>query len=102
PPRRPLGVLYFPTRRSSDLSSRGRRSRSLARSRPASACGGSRAATGSAESASRWQSVASSPGTSSVCACGLANAATDRQLLAQRSEEHTSELQSPDHLVCRL
>src|SRR5947208_4689533 len=22
--------------------------------------------------------------------------------LAQRSEEHTSELQSPDHLVCRL
>src|SRR5258708_23121704 len=24
------------------------------------------------------------------------------QLLQQRSEEHTSELQSPDHLVCRL
>src|SRR5258708_23178618 len=24
------------------------------------------------------------------------------QLLAHRSEEHTSELQSPDHLVCRL
>src|SRR5258708_14155770 len=23
-------------------------------------------------------------------------------LLVQRSEEHTSELQSPDHLVCRL
>src|SRR6185436_20803862 len=23
-------------------------------------------------------------------------------LFAQRSEEHTSELQSPDHLVCRL
>src|SRR5258708_8261365 len=23
-------------------------------------------------------------------------------LLAKRSEEHTSELQSPDHLVCRL
>src|SRR5947208_11872649 len=23
-------------------------------------------------------------------------------LLLQRSEEHTSELQSPDHLVCRL
>src|SRR5258708_16082042 len=23
-------------------------------------------------------------------------------LMAQRSEEHTSELQSPDHLVCRL
>src|SRR5258708_30645707 len=25
-----------------------------------------------------------------------------RQLTGQRSEEHTSELQSPDHLVCRL
>src|SRR5258708_28473669 len=24
------------------------------------------------------------------------------RLVAQRSEEHTSELQSPDHLVCRL
>src|SRR5207244_10943631 len=25
-----------------------------------------------------------------------------RQMVVQRSEEHTSELQSPDHLVCRL
>src|SRR5258708_23767850 len=25
-----------------------------------------------------------------------------RQQVTQRSEEHTSELQSPDHLVCRL
>src|SRR5207244_7803520 len=25
-----------------------------------------------------------------------------RYMRAQRSEEHTSELQSPDHLVCRL
>src|SRR5207244_8664793 len=25
-----------------------------------------------------------------------------RKLYEQRSEEHTSELQSPDHLVCRL
>ena len=24
------------------------------------------------------------------------------EIKAQRSEEHTSELQSPDHLVCRL
>src|SRR5207244_9924867 len=28
--------------------------------------------------------------------------AGDRQQPAVRSEEHTSELQSPDHLVCRL
>src|SRR5438552_16583977 len=27
---------------------------------------------------------------------------TDARGLDQRSEEHTSELQSPDHLVCRL
>src|SRR5258708_13369086 len=26
----------------------------------------------------------------------------DQDSLADRSEEHTSELQSPDHLVCRL
>src|SRR5207244_12274759 len=26
----------------------------------------------------------------------------DRELRLARSEEHTSELQSPDHLVCRL
>src|SRR5947208_13185406 len=26
----------------------------------------------------------------------------DQQLIEARSEEHTSELQSPDHLVCRL
>src|SRR5258708_13362391 len=28
--------------------------------------------------------------------------AQDIALIRQRSEEHTSELQSPDHLVCRL
>src|SRR5258708_12751277 len=28
--------------------------------------------------------------------------ARQRIMLHQRSEEHTSELQSPDHLVCRL
>src|SRR5258708_30537989 len=30
------------------------------------------------------------------------NPATERLALQVRSEEHTSELQSPDHLVCRL
>src|SRR5207244_8269872 len=29
-------------------------------------------------------------------------AAVSRLAVAKRSEEHTSELQSPDHLVCRL
>src|SRR5947208_12772388 len=31
-----------------------------------------------------------------------AHAVDDGRPLAARSEEHTSELQSPDHLVCRL
>src|SRR5258708_26504039 len=39
-----------------------------------------------------------------ICACALVTAFT--LLLgfeeSKRSEEHTSELQSPDHLVCRL
>src|SRR5574344_2277400 len=29
-------------------------------------------------------------------------AETNKFMLIERSEEHTSELQSPDHLVCRL
>src|SRR5258708_25395375 len=31
-----------------------------------------------------------------------ASMATRAECIASRSEEHTSELQSPDHLVCRL
>src|SRR5207244_11669259 len=35
--------------------------------------------------------------------CTLTNLCVDGSiLLDDRSEEHTSELQSPDHLVCRL
>src|SRR5438876_6131474 len=33
---------------------------------------------------------------------GLAHERHDRRLVDRRSEEHTSELQSPVHLVCRL
>src|SRR5438552_12566381 len=33
---------------------------------------------------------------------GAAGAGADHAAHALRSEEHTSELQSPDHLVCRL
>src|SRR5258708_21556983 len=32
----------------------------------------------------------------------LAPTALTKSLIEPRSEEHTSELQSPDHLVCRL
>src|SRR5258708_24092221 len=36
------------------------------------------------------------------CTCKPRAGDRDRPLGAYRSEEHTSELQSPDHLVCRL
>src|SRR5207244_6803084 len=32
----------------------------------------------------------------------VASGKTIKQIAGERSEEHTSELQSPDHLVCRL
>src|SRR5574344_2249942 len=35
------------------------------------------------------------------CSCGV-NGGVSSCLPDNRSEEHTSELQSPDHLVCRL
>src|SRR5258708_8696016 len=34
--------------------------------------------------------------------CAVELVARDAERRARRSEEHTSELQSPDHLVCRL
>src|SRR5205823_8827654 len=52
--------------------------------------------------------VASGPHRTSVAVLGLGNATRDTTLtyladgLAQRSEEHTSELQSLAYLVCRL
>src|SRR5439155_15917211 len=84
----PLGrdLHSFPTRRSSDLGSSGaRRSRSWLHHRDTIArwvrCRGRSAA--SAVSRGRWTSFSSSP-------------------VGARSEEHTSELQSRGHLVCRL
>src|SRR5258708_10950203 len=40
--------------------------------------------------------------TPSVSAMRSVSVLTDGVLAWDRSEEHTSELQSPDHLVCRL
>src|SRR5438876_2315589 len=39
--------------------------------------------------------------TDTTCACSLATKRR-RESAVKRSEEHTSELQSPVHLVCRL
>src|SRR5258708_753124 len=38
----------------------------------------------------------------SVCTCSAPRRLRHCATAAARSEEHTSELQSPDHLVCRL
>src|SRR5207244_4598161 len=88
-----------PTRRSSDLSPRPRT-----------------ASTGRL-STSRWSASASPPRhfntaygsaassgtpTSSRTGTSTGRRTGGKRARGQRSEEHTSELQSPDHLVCRL
>src|SRR5690348_17941746 len=72
----PRDLHSFPTRRSSDL----------------------RFAGGAA--ASRRSSSSTASATSS--ACSAVGTACRRRPRGRRSEEHTSELQSPVHLVCRL
>src|SRR5258708_20572572 len=42
------------------------------------------------------------PGEDGMSVCRRLRAAGRRTPIIMRSEEHTSELQSPDHLVCRL
>src|SRR5258708_12430374 len=43
------------------------------------------------------------PAVRSLYLCGVFRREPQRRLTSRRrSEEHTSELQSPDHLVCRL
>src|SRR5207244_12446219 len=100
PPRPP--PLSFPTRRSSDLPIRSRIFRpSVLRSKPRTF----------APPDVGWRSVVSilivvvfpapfgprKPNTSDLSTSKLT-----RSTAGLRSEEHTSELQSPDHLVCRL
>src|SRR5439155_23699860 len=74
----------FPTRRSSDLISPSRLSRTCW---PSTSAAASVSRTARARSP-RWRSACSS--------------ATRRRYSSNRSEEHTSELQSRGHLVCRL
>src|SRR5690606_41871208 len=88
-------LLTVPTRRSSDLLLRGGRVRRVGgcaaadrvrvgSDRPTPRCGGRKPARrGRASAAARWRGAV-------------------RRLLAIRSEEHTSELQSRENLVCRL
>src|SRR5438309_7154563 len=77
-----LDILSFPTRRSSDLSFRGAPGRKGMRS---------------ARPCSRLRSRRCS----SAC-CWLWGLAWSADWSLARSEEHTTELQSQFHLVCRL
>src|SRR5207244_11616697 len=101
--RRALGVLpSFPTRRSSDLlprkcegggAKRGAGPRERAKSTKDEHADGVGATVGCFQSVSRFRAFA------------LSRQRSFRPFAdfrASRSEEHTSELQSPDHLVCRL
>src|SRR5438876_1753446 len=88
----------FPTRRSSDLASSSTARTSPGSPPPSVAGGASRAPSRSRASFPSCPCVrtcgspsSSRPGATSACSAG-----------AHRSEEHTSELQSPVHLVCRL
>src|SRR5947208_7982482 len=78
----------FPTRRSSDLREAATTSASNSTPRAAST-----PATTAAKRAA---------GTMFRAASTSSKAKTPENLARRRSEEHTSELQSPDHLVCRL
>src|SRR5258708_10638944 len=48
------------------------------------------------------KSSAANPPSASMCDGCSSRAREKARRAAARSEEHTSELQSPDHLVCRL
>src|SRR5207244_10008452 len=91
PPRSPR----FPTRRSSDLHERRREG---GRSRPAQYAGGVPQVVHQSRRVAR---VAARQTTRSR-AQGRARRRESAARAVARSEEDTSELQSPDHLVCRL
>src|SRR5690606_41803252 len=85
----------FPTRRSSDLRSAcctTRRTCSPHPTRPRAGC------------RSRWATTRTSgtTGASRNCVARSRGRNTFRSPVASRSEEHTSELQSRENLVCRL
>src|SRR5207247_9759901 len=95
-----LDVHPFPTRRSSDLTYRfytlATDKAGNAESAPASADSGTLLDT------AKPSSAASSPALSSSTTIQVDYSASDPSPSSDRSEEHTSELQSRVDLVCRL
>src|SRR5690606_41603673 len=84
----PPALLSFPTRRSSDLPRRS--------SHEASTVGTAIART------RRWHRRWASPTSPSTRSSSAHELLGSRVTLERRSEEHTSELQSRENLVCRL
>src|SRR6201987_4981740 len=54
------------------------------------------------DSAGLTETIEQLGGASAALSCHLVDVADRGRMERFRSEEHTSELQSPDHLVCRL
>src|SRR5438445_5168318 len=89
--RRPPRATLFPTRRSSDLSTC---------MREASSCARRRLILYSALSGALWTAVVKY--VTAASQSDRCTAAWPRRNARERSEEHTSELQSRQYLVCRL
>src|SRR5207244_9176455 len=94
--RAPRAPHSFPTRRSSDLPSE--------RMQQSSLCNGEQITleftTSSTVMGSRY--IAFGLRAAFCRICTAISARCSGRVPNSRSEEHTSELQSPDHLVCRL
>src|SRR5690606_41139141 len=93
-------ALSFPARRSSDLG---------CRTWWVKACATTSAAPRSGASPARWTPASGTPsaevaviGPDVTCAARLVRSMVTRLSCIDRSEEHTSELQSREMLVCRL
>src|SRR5438552_11105960 len=73
---------------------------SMGRVTSASTCSGAR--PGASDCTVTWGWTNSGKTSSFACAATKIPYPTSTDASAMRSEEHTSELQSPDHIVCRL
>src|SRR5207244_11736833 len=93
----PRHLHPFPTRRSSDLRRRYRDPASASDGSALPGCGRGPVPTRCQEPQPVAARLAKSAHSPSRLTCPTSNAD-----VSFRSEEHTSELQSPDHLVCRL
>src|SRR5207244_10910011 len=100
--RDPRYLPSFPTRRSSDLLPEGARIVSASPDARRGAYAGGWYSPQDEGSMLVGRLVAPLPGETVIDACAGSGGKTIHLAALMRSEEHTSELQSPDHLVCRL